>query len=268
MLHRGRNLGRHGEKGQCPLVHHPVENHAQRVNVHRWAIGLMFGDLRSHIAGRTGNRAGAIFHGYLRDTKVPQLENPVLGNQNVFRLDVPVDDVFFFAGGQGGTQVFSYGYNSLFAVFRGQYLFQRSQQLHADIQIPADAVLVLNIAQIQTVDDIGAAAEPLHHTVLAHQIFQLVGKVRGDACLVKLIGTQFFNFIRISWKRQLFQCAFFNLAVRQGALNFVHASEAAYTQLADDFPAGPYNIRESTCHALFLPSAPVIARMFPESGRR
>ena len=35
MLHRGRNLGRHGEKGQCPLVHHPVENHAQRVNVHR-----------------------------------------------------------------------------------------------------------------------------------------------------------------------------------------------------------------------------------------
>ena len=49
-----------------------------------------------------------------------------------------------------------------------------------------------------------------------------------------------------------------NLTVRQGALNFVHASEAAYTQLADDFPAGPYNIRESTCHALFLPSAPVI----------
>ena len=118
----------------------------------------MLGNFRGHIAGGARNGAGTVFHGHLGHAKVAQLINTCIGNQNVFRLDIPMDDMLLFAGNQGIAQACAQLQDGFLRVFRGQNLFQRCQQLHADIQVPADAIVMLNIAQVQTVDDVGAAA--------------------------------------------------------------------------------------------------------------
>ena len=97
-LHPGGNVGRQGKKRQRVPVHHPVEHHAQGINVHRCAVVLMVGYFRRHIAIAARQRAGAL--GYLRHPEIPQLEEPLVGHQDVFRLDVPVDDIFRMAGAQ------------------------------------------------------------------------------------------------------------------------------------------------------------------------
>ena len=81
-------------------VHHPVQNHAQRVDVRLRAVVPAVGNLGSHVAHSAGHSAGGGLLGHLGNAEIAQLEFAPVGDQNVLRLDVPVDDMMLLTGEQ------------------------------------------------------------------------------------------------------------------------------------------------------------------------
>ena len=227
------------QEGQRPLVHHPVHDQTQGVDVRRCAVVLPVGDLRGHVAVGTGQGACRGFFGHLGDAEVPQLEPSFVGHQNVFRLDVPVDDIALMAAIQRAAQIQAQADHPALVIPVIQPDLQGLQQLHADIDVPADAVIMLDRPQILAVYHIGIFPQLLHEGIFPHQLLHLLLKVGSDAGTVIPLGIQFFDFPRIPGNRQLFQGCPLHRAVRQGALYLIHPAEAALAQLADHFPPGP-----------------------------
>ena len=58
------------------------------------------GDLGSHVAHSACHSSGSGLLGYLGNAEIAQLEFAPVGDQNVLRLDVPVDDMMLLTGEQ------------------------------------------------------------------------------------------------------------------------------------------------------------------------
>ena len=153
------NTGRQGQKGQRSLVHHPVEHHAQRINVRTGSVVLSVGHLRGHIAIAAGKGARGCFLGDFRNPKIPQLEDILVGYHNIFRLNIPVDDISLVAGNQRAAHLNAQVADSILAVYAAQGFFQRKQQFHTDIDIPANSVVMLDIADVIAGHGIGAVVQ-------------------------------------------------------------------------------------------------------------
>ena len=97
--------GRGGEKWEPVAVQQPVKHQPKGINVHRGVVRLPFIDLRGHIGfGPCFGHAA----GFVRcpgDAEIPQLKVPHFGDENILRLDVPVDDVELLAQFQGIAKV-------------------------------------------------------------------------------------------------------------------------------------------------------------------
>ena len=91
---------REGEKRQSSPVHHPVKHHAQRVNVRLRAVVPAVGNLGSHVAHSAGHSSGGGLLGHFSNAKVAKFELPTVGDQNILRFDVPVDDMMLLTGEQ------------------------------------------------------------------------------------------------------------------------------------------------------------------------
>ena len=125
--------GRGREKGEPVAVQQPVKHQPQGINVHRGVVRLPFVDLRSHIGfgARFGHAAGSVR--CPGDAEVPQLKVPHFGNENILRLDVPVDDVELLAQFQGIAQVDAQPDDvPLGNGIADDVFVQRGQKLHLD----------------------------------------------------------------------------------------------------------------------------------------
>lgn len=87
-------LRRLWEKWTAVFIQHPVQHQSERIRVDAEAIFLSNVDLRGHVTIRAllGQAGGRAFD-RPRDAEIAELIVPVVGNKNVFRLDVAVDDI-------------------------------------------------------------------------------------------------------------------------------------------------------------------------------
>ena len=156
-LEGGGNGGGIGEEGQGSQVHHPIENHTQGIDVRLRAVMPAICHLRGHITHGARHRSRGGLFGHLGNAKIPQFELAFLGYQDVLRLDITVDDLMLLAGQQGVAHLQPQPKHNTFPIFRTQHLLQRAQQLHTDVNIPADAVVVLHTFHVVTGNYIFAA---------------------------------------------------------------------------------------------------------------
>ena len=122
------------------------------------------------------------------------------------------------------------------------------QQLHADVNVPADAILVLDVSDVMAADHIGAAVQRLHQAVLAHQLFHAVFVVGGDAVRAEGLGVQSVDILIVRGNGEPFQGAFFNFPAGQGALNLINPAEAPFADRPHHLPAWPGDVCKFTCH--------------------
>ena len=138
---------------------------------------------------------------------------------------------------QGAAHIQSQPDHLAFVIPVFQPELQGRQQLHADIDIPADAVVVLNRPQILAVHHVGVFSQLLHEGIFPHQILHPFLKMGGDAFAVIALGIQLRYFRLVLGDRQLFQRRPLHSHIRQGSLNFIHPAKAALAQLANNLPA-------------------------------
>ena len=81
----------------------------------------------------------------------------VIGNEDVLGLYISVDDIVLFAKNKGRGNVLCHLNNGVLGNFGGQGINKGSEKLHLDKDVPADAVVVLDVAHIVAVDDVGAS---------------------------------------------------------------------------------------------------------------
>ena len=248
------DLRRQWQKRERSFVHHPVEHHAQGILVSGSPIVLPVGNLRGHITVCARQRATAGFFGDLGNAKVRQLKGAVIGNQYIFRFDVPMDDVFLLARLQCIAQIQPQFEYRFFTVFLTQCLFQWAQKLHPDVYIPAQAALLLDILDVVAGNHVPTVAKLLHQAVLPNQVAHLVLIVGRDAFRAEGVAQHLLDFFPVTGHRQLFQCAPLYSSIREGSLDFIHSTKTALPQLAYDFPSRESDIRIFLVHAGFLHS--------------
>ena len=149
-----------------------------------------------------------------------------------------MDDILIFAEDQGITQVHAQLDHLLFLIGLAQGTHQRGQQFHLDEHIPADAVLMLHIPDIITVNHIGMTLDIQHQGVLPGNIFQIAPEMGGQTGIVITLAAQFLDLILALGNGQNLQRRGFDLTEHL-PLNFIHRAEAALADFPYNFPAGP-----------------------------
>ena len=168
----GDGLRGRGQEGHPVLVQQPVEDDAQGVDVHAKAVLGPPVDLGGHIAvgPLLGQPGGGLFNGS-GDAEVPQLEVPVVGHEDVLRLDVPVDDIVLLAELQSPAQVDAQADN----VPPGKGVLigvrqQRVEQFHPDQDVPADPLRMADHRVVLVTHHVGRPLEPGHNGELPDDI--------------------------------------------------------------------------------------------------
>ena len=118
-----------------------------------------------------------------------------------------------------------------------QGLEQRGQQLHADIDCPAEFVLVRDILDIVAVDNVRMPLHLRHQRIFAHDVGQILAVDRPDALPVVAAAVQFLNVPFALRDLDDLQRRLFDLS-EEVAVDLVHSAEAAPSQDADRVPAG------------------------------
>ena len=86
------------QKRHPVLVQQPIQNDSERVKIHTESILPAPVDLRRHVIICTFFReAGHCFLNGPGDAEVAQFEIPVVGYEDIFRLNIPVDDIILLA---------------------------------------------------------------------------------------------------------------------------------------------------------------------------
>ena len=146
------------------------------------------GNLGSHVAHSAGHSSGSGLLGYLGNAEIAQLEFAPVGDQNVLRLDVPVDDMMLLTGEQCIAEAQPQLQNGHFLIIGAQDMLQGLQQLHADINIPADAVRVLHALHIVTGNHVPASVQLLRQGIFVDQFPHLVFVMGGNIFLAEGLG--------------------------------------------------------------------------------
>ena len=254
---------RQGQKGHAPLIEQPVQHQAQGIQVHAAAVGLLVIDLRRHVFEGAGpGAAGGFLHGP-GHAEVPKLVVPQWGDEDVLGLDVPVDDVKLGAEAQRPAQVPPDGDDLLLLRLLGQCLRQGPEQLHFDVDVPADAVGMLHRTQVLAVDHVGAAAELAHQGILPHDVLQIAPEGLGNAPLLVALAAHLLDLAVVLGKGNKLQGGPFRLA-EHFAPDLIHCAEAAPPQESNRLPAGPKLPLCSAVHRLppSLSFSPPLGRLY------
>ena len=232
------HLRRQGQERRPPLVHGPVQHQAQGIQVRGGAVGSVQVHLRCHIFVSTDLRAADGFIRNLRHTEITQLIVTGFGHENILRLDIPMDNILIFTQDQGIAQVDAHTDHLLLVIPLAELAGQRSQQFHFDEHIPADAVIMLDIAHIVTVDHIGMALQIQHHSVFPDDLLQITLEVGSDALIIIAVTAQLLDLLHALGDTDHLQSRGFDPAVEIPP-DLVHRTETALTDFPDDFPPGP-----------------------------
>ena len=229
------------DERRTTVVRVVVQHDAEGVNVDAGAIRLALVDFGRHIGICTFLRQSArgFFNGFC-NTEVAELEFTVLGNENVLRLNVTVNDVVFAAQLQCAAYVNAESDHicTANAVFLG-ILRKRGEQLHANKHVPADLVRMLDDPMILIADDVAFALELRHDAKLLDKLLHEAPEVRRDAFGAHAVVSN---------------ALYLRSALRNGdrlerrlvgvaevpALDLEHLAEAALADLSDDAPLPEY----------------------------
>ena len=238
LVARARRFRRQRQKRRAPVVEQPVQHQTQRIDVGLHAVGLVVVDLRRHVLVGARLRAADRALGGLGDAEIAQLIRPVRRDEDVLRLDVPVQDVPFFAESQRAAEIRADPDDLLVRDLFSQRPGQRREQLHLDEDVPAHAVVVLDVAHVVAVDDVGAALHVGHQGILAHDVLQIAVEARGDAFLVVAVAEQILYVALVLGDRDELQRGLF-LVAEDVPLDLVHGAEAAAPDHAHGLPSRP-----------------------------
>ena len=188
----GQRLRVRRVEGQTTLVQAAVEHQTQRVGVHAGVVGLAcLEHFRGHVAGRAhlGQRAGAGQHG-AGHAEIAQLVVAVRRDEDVLGLDVAVDDVVPLAQFQRAAQVDAHAHHLAPGHLHGalQVDVQRGEQLHADEDIPADAVFVGDDLVVLVAHDVALGLELAHQLDLVGDGVRAGAIVRRNAVAGEVVG--------------------------------------------------------------------------------
>ena len=179
-------------KGRAPVVQQPVQHQPQGIEIRSGAIVLAVIHLRRHVAegSRPGGGAAGALHGP-GHAKVSQLEAALPIHKDVLGLHVPVQHLFPVAGRQGPGHIPAQAQSDSLTLRLAQQLDQGCQQLHFQIDVPAEAVCAGRGADIVAVDDIPAALQPHHGAVFLQDLFLQLVKMLPQASVVIACQAQF-----------------------------------------------------------------------------
>ena len=188
-----------------------------------WLIVIYFG---CHIFICADFCAAHRFFNGLGYSKIAQFIVTIWRHKNILRLNIPMYDLMLFAQFQSCAHVFGYFDNRCFSAICGNSFGQWCQQLHFDKNVPADSVIMLNVSNIVTVNDIGTSIHFSHQRIFCDDTFQVAFECIGNTLIVIAIAIQLFNVAVILRNRDHFQCSFFNFT-KDIALDFINCAKAS-----------------------------------------
>ncbi len=168
------------------VIQETVQHQSQGVNICRVSILLPLVHLRCHIIIRALPGHGR--DGLLRNASHPevsQLEVPVLGHEDILRLDVPVKDTALAAKLQCLGQIQPQAHHIKFPQgVTDDVVGQGREQFHADQDIPAHLSLMLNHHMILVADDIAVPLHLGHKGKFCHNVLHKPTEIFRDTLLV------------------------------------------------------------------------------------
>ena len=191
-----RNVQR--RKRHTPLIQQPVQHKAERILVDLRVVASVLIDLRRHIGIRARLCRPRRMVGHAGDTEIAELKIAVPIDKNILRLDIPVDDFLSLTKLQRPAQIdadFDHrrlidgGSREICAVV----IRQRSQQLHADQDIPARIMVVLHDLVILIADDMAVALHVGKQKEFSRNIVHLRFEICGNALVVQSVIAEGFD---------------------------------------------------------------------------
>ena len=237
------------------MIQQPVEYNAQRVNVYAEAVFPAPIDLRSHVV--VGALFGQAGHGALNgpgNAEITKLVISVVGNEDILRLDITVDDIILLAELQRLADVdaqaddITPGHGVLVGI--GQ---QRVQQFHPDQDVPAHTVLMADHGMILITHHICRALEFGHDGEFPDDVLHYAVEIflclrSGHALIQRTLKFR----IALGHGNDL-QCGPIDLAEIL-ALDLINRAEAALAQLVLDDPLFKYSRADAICMIHFCSS--------------
>ena len=172
------------------------------------------------------------------NTEVTQLICTVRRHKDILRLDVSVQDTSHLAIGKRTAYIFSDRDDQLVGHSFRKRFCQWGQQLHFNKDVPAYAVVMLDIFHIIAVDDIGAALHIRHQRILPDNILQETFKTLGDAFLIIAVTDEFVDIASTLGNGDHFQRGLL-LVPEHIPLDFIHSPKAAPPDQPHCLPARP-----------------------------
>ena len=191
-----RNVRR--RKRHTPLIQQPVQHKAERILVDLRVVASVLIDLRRHIGIRARLCRPRRMVGHAGDTEIAELKIAVPIDKNILRLDIPVDDFLSLTKLQRPAQIdadFDHrrlidgGSREICAVV----IRQRSQQLHADQDIPARIMVVLHDLVILIADDMAVALHVGKQKEFSRNIVHLRFEICGNALVIQSVIAEGFD---------------------------------------------------------------------------
>ena len=184
-----------GHKGQAVVVQQAVQHDAQRVDVHPAVVVGAAGHFRCHVVIGALDGLAAPGAGQLaRDAEIAQLEEAELVDEDVLGLDVAVDDLLFLADLQRRADVDAQTDDLGLREGAGALpVVEGGEQLHADVDIPADLAGALHHLVVLDADDVLDALQGLHELDLVDEVIHDALQVGAGAVLGHAVRAQGFH---------------------------------------------------------------------------
>ena len=151
-----------------------------------------------------------------------------------------MDNAVLPAEHQGAGDIPPEANNGLFRDILRQGFQQRGQQLHADEDIPAYAVVMLDVAYILAVYHIGAAVQLPHEGIFRYNAPEVGLEGCGNAFVIIALAPQLLHVAGILGQGDDLHGRRLHSPVHQPAPNLINRPKASPADHADSFPLRPW----------------------------
>ena len=231
------------------MVHQPVQDNAQRIEIRPAIVGLSPVHLRRHVAVRSFFRQGAyrLFH-LSGDTEISQLEITEPGNKDILRFYITVYDIQPAAVLQGLAEVdpkpddLLLGETSFRTVIR-----KGGKVFHPNENIPADLIQIFGYLEILYGNNMGISAEIFHGADFLDAVFHERFEIFSGRFFVSGLGTYALQFFPAGRNRYDLDGRVKGMAMLC-PFCLIHRTRRPFSGLFYDLPFRPWGNRQFSVH--------------------
>ena len=234
-----------------------IQHNPKGINIHAAVILLTPVHLRCHVRIRSFLGKGTQRPVQLtRNSEISQFKFPKSGYKDIFRLNIPMNDIHLSAIFQSFAKVDAQLDHFFFTKLLPFTIFQKSRQiLHADINIPPNIIQIFHYFIIFNSHYMGITPKVFHNIDFLNTIFHQILKIFFDRLVASQFGLYTLQFTAARRNRDNLDCGI-KCFITVHALCFIHFSKRSFADLFNNFPFRPYRDRQFPIHKFHLCTFP------------